>query len=340
MAIDHKLITPCMDIEVPMLSCDVVGSGEGRYAFRVNQDTLITAQPLDYVLAYRQELFTNRKISVPEDFEREWRKDQAPLWSLADYDETNSEVLAWWKFDELNRTLNDGDSITTVSDSGPNGLTLTAANGIAFDSDGLNDKGMAIMTGDDDRFTTPDSDSLNWGTDLLEMYIVWKPSLSGAGHTKFRFFDKRATAAQQRVEWWHNITSGRGGTNYEMRLHRGSNKIGSNFQLTDGTGYIHSVGQVDGTVDFYRNGTADGTPSGSVTGDMDNDGVLTIGNHTTSDHSLSGSIGEFIIIKHTATGASIREKIEGYLANKWGIDLPSGHTYETDPPRRSSVYTG
>jgi hypothetical protein len=343
MAIDHKLITPCMDIEVPMLSCDVLGSGEGRYALRVNQDTLITSQPLDYVLAYRKELFTNRKISVPEDFEREWRKDRAPLWSLADYgDETNTEVLAWWKFDELNRTLNDGDSITTVSDSGPNGLTLTAANGIAFDSDGLNDRGMAIMTADDDRFTTPDSASLDWDTDLLEMYIVWKPSLTGASHTTYRFYDKRDTSTASKLEWFHNIVSGRGGTNYEMRLRRGTLKIGNNFQLTDGTGYIHSVVQedLDGSVNFHRNGIADGTPTGGVTSDIDNDGVLAIGNHATNDQSISGSIGEFIIIKHTATGASIREKIEGYLANKWGIDLPSGHTYETDPPRRSSVYTG
>jgi hypothetical protein len=331
--VDYLRITPEWPQNKPLLTLDILGSGDGERCLRANKTEIVGRGSLDYVLSLRKRILENRSLDIPQDFETEWRFNEENLWSIADYDETSSEVLAWWKFDELNRTLNDGDSITTVSDSGPNGLTLTAANGIAFDSDGLNDRGLAIMIGDDDRFTTPDSDSLNWGTDLLEMYIVWKPSLSGAGHTQFRFYDKRDTSTSNRVEWWHNITSGRGGTNYEMRLRRGSNKIGNNFQLTDGTGYIHSVGQVDGTVDFYRNGTADGTPSGSVTGDMDNDGVLTIGNHTTSDQSLSGSIGEFIIIKHTATGVSIREKIEGYLANKWGIDLPSGHTYETEPPR-------
>ena len=104
MVIDHNLITPIMCLDDPILSCDILGSGEGRYGFRVNQDRLIVNETLEYVLAYRRELFINRGISVPQDFEREWRFKEAPFWSIAEYDETNSEVLAWWKFDELNLT--------------------------------------------------------------------------------------------------------------------------------------------------------------------------------------------------------------------------------------------
>lgn len=43
---------------------------------------------------------------------------------------------------------------------------------------------------------------------------------------------------------------------------------------------------------------------------------------------LEGEWGEIVMTDSVGD----REKIEGYLAHKWGIALPSGHTYETEAP--------
>ena len=43
---------------------------------------------------------------------------------------------------------------------------------------------------------------------------------------------------------------------------------------------------------------------------------------------LEGEWGEIVM----TDSVSDREKIEGYLAHKWGIALPAGHTYETEAP--------
>lgn len=45
----------------------------------------------------------------------------------------------------------------------------------------------------------------------------------------------------------------------------------------------------------------------------------------------NGHIAEFVLV-NTALTDSEREQIEGYLAHKWGITLPVGHTYYSDAP--------
>jgi hypothetical protein len=48
---------------------------------------------------------------------------------------------------------------------------------------------------------------------------------------------------------------------------------------------------------------------------------------------LDGDIGEIVIFNSVLSTAD-REKMEGYLAWKWGLEgsLPMGHTYESAPP--------
>ena len=350
MTIDHNLITPLLCLDDPLLSCDIVGSGN-NYCFRVNQDTLVSSNTKEYILAYRRELFETRGISVPSDTELSWRKDQAPLWSLDDLTNKSTNLMAWWKFDELNLTLSDGDSITTVSDSGPNGLTLTAVNTIAWDADGLNNKGTAVLTGADDHFTSPDVSAMDFDTNDISFYMVWKPALGTASHTQFWFLYKKEDGANFPIwDWNRKHTSGRGGTTRKMRFARrvgSANTVveGDDGAISDGTGYIHSVnGSLsDDTIDFYKNGADDGTPSSTaLTGDVDNTGVLYVGNRPNADRSMSGSLAELIIVEHATGTVDERTKIEGYLAHKWGLtgSLPADHDYKTDPPRRSSVYTG
>ena len=61
--------------------------------------------------------------------------------------------------------------------------------------------------------------------------------------------------------------------------------------------------------------------------------VLSIGMGTPSYTYLNGFIAE-IVIATTALSVDDRQRLEGYLAHKWGLttNLPTGHPYKTTPP--------
>ena len=57
-------------------------------------------------------------------------------------------------------------------------------------------------------------------------------------------------------------------------------------------------------------------------------------NSNRSAQTLAGHTGETIIIEDVSE--ETRQKMEGYLAWKWGLEmnLPSGHPYEFAPPTK------
>lgn len=73
--------------------------------------------------------------------------------------------------------------------------------------------------------------------------------------------------------------------------------------------------------------------STAMTEALSTDGTYTIGYQTaaSSDYWL-GSICEFIVVK--TDDSDTFEKIEGYLAHKWGLEanLPAGHSYKSFAP--------
>jgi uncharacterized repeat protein (TIGR02543 family) len=54
-----------------------------------------------------------------------------------------------------------------------------------------------------------------------------------------------------------------------------------------------------------------------------------------------GKIGEAVVIQNAVLSTSDRQKMEGYLAHKWGMaaNLPSDHPYKAAPPMNGSVPT-
>ena len=61
--------------------------------------------------------------------------------------------------------------------------------------------------------------------------------------------------------------------------------------------------------------------------------LISIGNNWQGTNNLNGSIGEFLIYGGTISESN-RQKVEGYLAHKWGLtaNLPSAHPYKTEAP--------
>jgi hypothetical protein len=181
--------------------------------------------------------------------------------------------------------------------------------------------------------------------------MVWSPILE-SGSQVFNFISKEDSSAEYPVwVWKRQHAAGRSGTTTKMQMQRrdGSTVVqkgGDDVAVSAGTGYIHSLGNDpdDSTVDFWVNGSDNGTPPGGAVLDPDSDGVLYVGNTDNTDASMRSYLCEMIILDHS-TGAvppsdTNRQQIEGYLAHKWGLEgsLPSGHPYETSPPRISSIF--
>lgn len=87
--------------------------------------------------------------------------------------------------------------------------------------------------------------------------------------------------------------------------------------------------------ELWNNGTSVGTDSTTTTTFTSSDiiiGALNDGSPPTS--AFNGRLAEFIVID-SAISTSNRQKVEGYLAWKWGREgsLPSGHKFKSAPPR-------
>ena len=85
---------------------------------------------------------------------------------------------------------------------------------------------------------------------------------------------------------------------------------------------------------LYKNGTQDATGSLNV-GTLDTLDRFAIGAQvrSTTASYMTGTVSE-IIINSTAISTDTRQRVEGYLAHKWGLtaNLPSDHPYKTVGP--------
>lgn len=91
---------------------------------------------------------------------------------------------------------------------------------------------------------------------------------------------------------------------------------------------------VNGASSFYKiNGTQ--VLSGDSGANNSASGTITLGRHNNSaSQHYNGTISEFILISGRTVSSLDIEKIEGYLAHKWGLtaSLPLAHPYKTAAP--------
>jgi hypothetical protein len=109
------------------------------------------------------------------------------------------------------------------------------------------------------------------------------------------------------------------------------------YDLSAGIAYSSNTGNVmsfqSNTSGWgvWRNGTLEGTTNNIVTPDATNIGY-SIGGQYSTPRRTHGVMGEILMVESTTT--PIREKIEGYLAHKWGLtsSLPIDHPYKSTAP--------
>jgi hypothetical protein len=122
----------------------------------------------------------------------------------------------------------------------------------------------------------------------------------------------------------------------QLRPADGSTAAGTSFQsgVTDANRHVFGMTQSDTSIKSYT----DGTIISNLTGPRslyryDGTQYLARGDGSTGSTVWAGAINEVIVANYAATD-STRQRIEGYLAHKWGLtaNLPSSHPYKTVGP--------
>jgi len=168
------------------------------------------------------------------------------------------------------------------------------------------------------------------------VYWVWSRSGAGTGVDVYRPSIGVLASAGQGAD--------RGSLHYV----KNSNNFGAcypyyqgaalaNYDLISGTVYANNVGNImafqSNTTGWgvWRNGTIESTTNIIATPDNTNVGY-SLARQYTSSRASNIVIGEVIMVQTTDT--ITRQKIEGYLAWKWGLtsSLPSDHPYKNARP--------
>lgn len=103
-------------------------------------------------------------------------------------------------------------------------------------------------------------------------------------------------------------------------------------QTGDGTWKIISTRFISGGNDFlYVNGGAERSNSNGGTFNLQS--TLRLGGGVINTRSFDGEMAE-LVITSADLSTTDRERLEGYLAWKWGLEanLPSGHPFKNTPP--------
>ncbi len=223
--------------------------------------------------------------------------------------------------------LTTAGSLSQWNDASGNSRNLASAGGsmptvIASDINGRS----ALSFNGTNNYLTSSLPSATYGGNLSKtVYMVsWVDSSIGDNAMVFHY-GRRATSQAFGI---HVKTTGA-----QMRIYQWSNDgdftTSSNVK---GRWILHAAKKTDGNFAYYENGTSLGNVNlAPANVDLN---TFEFGWRTDNGHPyFKGKVAEFVFVKDASSDTE-RQKIEGYLAHKYGIQsqLPSGHPYKTSAP--------
>jgi hypothetical protein len=248
------------------------------------------------------------------------------LWTPSDL--AGSTLSAWYKADSL--SLSDGDGVASWADSSGNGHTLNQSVGSrqpTFQTNELNGLPVIRYDGSSDILRDGDIAALDVGTDDIWMACVFKSLL---GSSVQYVFDKRHQNFGILINTAGTMLL-RLGSNTGAPRQTNGNWSRTEFEMVTGS-------RVSSLCRGFLNGSSMTLPGGTNTDSINNADVFDVGARGPSQQTLDGDIAE-ILVGGATLSTDDRQKIEGYLAHKWGMagNLPSDHPYKNAAPAIGSA---
>jgi hypothetical protein len=261
------------------------------------------------------QLLTTHNVESPPSWEN-------PLWSPAQIN-----TLLWLDASDSNTITEDSGEVSLWKDKSGNNNDVSQNTPLYQPAiDDITMGGLPTMTfdGSDEWLETVGNP---FGSSISDGFVYAAISLPIVGNGSLFSFAGTATATrwQAHVPFGDIIYFDCGGTSAPYRIQAPDG-------LNDGDelliGFYCSV--TDGVQVVWKNAeelVSDNVPHSVLT----DGGNIDVGRFSTA--YFRGGIGEFIVINNTVS-LSDRQKIEGYLAHKWGLEnnLPIDHPYKNSPP--------
>lgn len=244
--------------------------------------------------------------------------------NLPDWTPADISTQSWYDVSD-NSTLTITDSIVEqIDDKSGNNLHLAANSSstkghtlISSDLNGLN----TVSLDGDDRYNASSSYSIPDGN--LQAFIVAYPDIIDSAN------DSVLASAGVTPNWQFNAAS-----NSEFKAQVNSQAGATTPSSIDFSGNYHIFNAFFDWDNTVIKSYVDGSVVGSVAYSLQLSTAQSLRVYTNRGNSSmpSGKIAEIILCNDVTD--STREKIEGYLAHKWGLEsnLPGTHLYKTVSP--------
>ncbi len=256
-------------------------------------------------------------------------------YALNSWTPANLTTTGWYDASDASSVTASSDTVSQWRDKSGNGLHLNQVSSIQrplTSSANINGKNAIKFDGSDDTMTTA---SNPFGASISDAFViaVHKVDTDNRG----ALFTLTGSSVQAN-HWQARAPWGNGDAYFDVGGASGANRLQTSYGVSAGSNVLvsfygsttHNVQQV------FKNGAL-------LMDDATGHSVNTAGNIFVGSAGAGGSyqntsMGEFIIIKGTVSPAD-RQKLEGYLAHKWGLaaSLPIGHPYKVAAPDVSSA---
>jgi len=217
-----------------------------------------------------------------------------------------------------------GGFVSQWNDKSSNGRNFSQGNGTyqpAYSNPNIN------LDGSNDGIMRT-SGNFGYGTGDFAILAVVKPTARNTTYGSEIVAQHRFAVDADFI--FHILPSG------ELRYRRGGGVtvVTSSGTVALNTNSVVSVSRTSNNYALHINGMQDGTSvDANSIGNLNTPTGIGVSNNYHAGSAFSGQINEVIIVPSTLT-PSDREKLEGYLAHKWGLtaNLPSVHDYKSSAP--------
>jgi hypothetical protein len=255
------------------------------------------------------------------------------------FNPSDIETALWLDAADASTITESGGAVSQWNDKSGNNFNAsqgTSAERPTYVTNAVGNKNALLFDGVDDFVVVAHNNLLNMQLDPSAVFCVYKQDVSGTGFRLFQKDDGAGTFADSLFGSPQNFTSVAGafGDSYSPAYTPGDVAIQS--FTWDGsliTNWLDGTLATPGTV---FNGTIVGgsiDPTNTPAANTDDLYIAKRNNPGFSEGNFQGYICE-IIFSNLNLSTIERQKVEGYLAHKWGLtaNLPADHPYKTVEP--------
>jgi hypothetical protein len=251
-----------------------------------------------------------------------YRYKEPVLWTPA-----NISTLSWWDSSNASSVTLNSSAVSQINDlsgNGYNATQVTAANQPGY-TNTLNGLNVMTFDGTNDFLNLPAINYTSQGS--LSMYIVANRTGRVNNYVTNLMVWKESSNAVGLLSSFSGGAPGVRWGAYTSQDLQSTTTSSANYQVIS-----QIIDSGSSLISWFDTGNAGGTKVGDYYNGTSAFSSGYIGNDQYNSINM-GNIGEIVVINQTDNLAA-RQKMEGYLAWKWGLEanLPPSHLYYNEPP--------